>query len=722
MKKIAARRAAAAAASAAAGDPSSSSAAQNGGSSKGPQLECRAQQSRFWTDTLTSGVEIDVKDVTISIGERELLSNAHVRLKEGVRYGLVGRNGTGKSTLFKALAKKLIPGINPSTRILLLSQVEDTVRAAEKVNSDLSVLDHVVRGDKELLAANERHRALTAAVESNSVAETARIVRTLELEDRRHDLVQAQLLALRRSGTRGKAARDEEIKAEAAVQEAEDRLAHVGTDADAECVALASDMLQANQTTLDLLEHSTATARAAEILVGLGFTREMYEGPFRALSGGWRSRCSLATSLLVQSDILLLDEVTNFLDLEATIWLEHYLRAESRTLVVISHDIAFLNNVVEETIVLRNQTLRYFEGTPAAFEVHEKKEYLRSTSDQAALDKKRAHIETSIRKGKASAKATSDENRSRMVKSREKKLEERWGAETSAKGTRFKLNRDMAGFHLDRRGAIEIEAPERQVKIKLEDPPPLRTLGDLGGRIAFVGQNGNGKSTLAKLIVGELQPTKGSIVRHPLAKIGYFSQHSVEDLSQPLATLSLDRPLTALSYFLERFPVEEQAARAFLGSFGLGGKLASDAPISHLSGGQKVRLAFALLVFELPSLLLLDEVTTHVDSATVQALARALRDWSGAVVLITHDRWLSRVVVEGESVRRASGMDDEEDSDAVESSDDELGGGAGAGRKPGLTWKVGKGKIKLMEKGMEGYVASVERKVARRERLQGGST
>lgn len=110
-----------------------------------------------------------------------------------------------------------------------------------------------------------------------------------------------------------------------------------------------------------------------------------------------------------------------------------------------------------------------------------------------------------------------------------------------------------------------------------------------GGRIAFVGQNGNGKSTLAKLIVGELQPTKGSIVRHPLAKIGYFSQHSVEDLSQPLATLSLDRPLTALSYFLERFPVEEQAARAFLGSFGLGGKLASDAPISHLSGGQKVR-------------------------------------------------------------------------------------------------------------------------------------
>lgn len=205
-----------------------------------------------------------------------------------------------------------------------------------------------------------------------------------------------------------------------------------------------------------------------------------------------------------------------------------------------------------------------------------------------------------------------------MVKSREKKLEERFGVEHSAKGTRFKLNRDMVGYFDSRRSGIEIEAPERQVKIKIADPPQLRTLGDLvhfdnvefryprapkpllsavtftieqNGRLAFVGANGNGKSTLAKLIVGELQPTSGTITRHPLMKIGYFSQHSVEDLTMPLADLSLNRagPVTAMSYFLSKFPVEEQAAHAFLGSFGLGGKLASDTPLSQLSGGQKVR-------------------------------------------------------------------------------------------------------------------------------------
>lgn len=177
LKKVAAKRAAAAAA-AAADNSLASSSSSSSTILAGPQIECRAQQSRFWTDTLTSGVEVDLKDVTVNIGERELLSNAHVRLKEGVRYGLIGRyvaspdwsrstqcvshnalcrNGTGKSTLFKALADKLIPGLNPSTRILMLSQVEDTVRAAEE-DQTVSVLEHVIRGDKELVAAEQRHK------------------------------------------------------------------------------------------------------------------------------------------------------------------------------------------------------------------------------------------------------------------------------------------------------------------------------------------------------------------------------------------------------------------------------------------------------------------------------------------------------------------------------------------------------------------------------------
>lgn len=205
-------------------------------------IHCSSQQSRFHTETLDTSKEIDLKDVSISIGERELLSGAHLRLKDGVKYALVGRNGTGKSTLFTAIADKLIPGINPSIRILLLSQVEDSSRASQ--DESLSVLEHVVRGDKERFIQVQRQRgefpfllspqrsltkhdfrppALTNAVESTSLVETERIVRTLELEDRRNELVQAQLVASRRSGTRGKAAREAEIKAEENVKAAESR-------------------------------------------------------------------------------------------------------------------------------------------------------------------------------------------------------------------------------------------------------------------------------------------------------------------------------------------------------------------------------------------------------------------------------------------------------------------------------------------------------------------
>lgn len=215
-----------------------------------------------------------------------------------------------------------------------------------------------------------------------------------------------------------------------------------------------------------------------------------------------------------------------------------------------------------------------------------------------------------------------------MVKSRQRKLDERFGVETSAKGTRFKLNRDLAGYHLTNRAELATEEREARVKIKLPQPEKLRTIEDLihfdnvqysfpkaktplladvtftveqGGRLAFVGANGQGKTTLAKLIVGELQPTKGKIIRHPLLRIGYFSQHSVEDLSLPITALSLNNtPVTALSYFLDHFEtkgvqVTEQEARSLLGSLGLQGDTAARTPLAQLSGGQKVSLPGALL-------------------------------------------------------------------------------------------------------------------------------
>ncbi|EIM83035.1 P-loop containing nucleoside triphosphate hydrolase protein [Stereum hirsutum FP-91666 SS1] len=706
-------------------------------------INATSEQSRFHTETLnTSVAEIDLKGVSITIGQCELIADSRLKLKEGVRYALVGRNGTGKSTLLQAVSQKLIPGISTAVRILLVSQVEDTSDALEDINRDASVLIHVVRGDKERTEAMKEFEALTKAVEAASVSETQRIVSEIRLERLRRELQEARKIASRTSGTRGKKAREEEIKAEERVQDAETKLAEPTVELD--IAARAAEMLNDVSTTLELLDASTTEARAATILNGLGFTKSMIDSPFSSLSGGWRSRCALATSLLVQSDILMLDEPSNFLDLEATLWLEQYLISQDRTLVLTSHDQVFLNNVVDGTIILRDKTLLYFEGTPRAFDIDERKKRKAAVKAQDALDKKKEHIETSIRKGKASAKQTGDENRLRMVKSRQKKLDERWGAETSAKGTRFKLNRDLAGYHLTNRGEIAIEEGEAKVKIAIHSPEKLRTAGSLvhcenvsfrypkaakatlegvtftvdqGGRCAFVGANGQGKSTLAKLILGELSPTKGSIVRHPTLKIGYFSQHSVEELSRDLKQ-------TALGYFLDHFEkkgdkVTEMEARSCLGTLGLGGKIASDTPLGALSGGQKVRLAFALIVHRPPSLLLLDEVTTHVDAPTIQAIAVALQKFTGGIILVTHDRWFSRVVVEGCSLASAGafGEDEEDPDDISDASSDDDDDGNHAGNR-GQTYYVGIGTIKLLENGMKQYVEMVERRLRKKQRAE----
>ncbi|WVQ84280.1 hypothetical protein IAT38_006432 [Cryptococcus sp. DSM 104549] len=693
-------------------------------------IEARAQQSRFHAATLdsTTSLDIDLIDVDLSAGGRELIAGARVHLQSGIKYGLIGRNGSGKSTLLLAIAERIIPGIAPSVRIVYVSQLEQDVDKALPKTKKVTVVEHILKSHTELQTLLEEQALLERALDSGVPDEPQKLLNQVLLKRAERALIEAQLVAQRRSGARGKKAREEEIAAELELKMAKLKLG--SADIDPDCSLKISTLLSEVQLNLELLDAETIHARTRTILQGLGFSDDMMNGPFASLSGGWRSRCKLALALIVPSDVLLLDEPSNFLDLESVIWFQQYLISLLQTVVLISHDRSFIDAVSDETMIVRQNKLEYFTGTPSEMEEAERKERLGKVKQQAALDKKKKHIEASIAQGQKTAKKTGDDNRMRMVKSRTKKLEERWGNETSANGTRFKINRDLAGFHNSRRNAIEIRAEEAEVRMRLPPSAELRSEGTFmvslenvsagygkkgrekvvvegvnlviahGETVAFVGRNGQGKSTLAKLILGELQPLKGTVKRHPAIKIGYFDQRSVESL--PTAN-----DITPLKILMQQFessttPANEPSARGVLASFGLGGTLASHTPARLLSGGQKVRLALALLFYDPPNFLIMDEVSTHLDFATIQALSRELKNWKGALVLVTHDRHFCNVVT------GASSIDSDDDEDSSGGSDDGL---------PIATprvYYVRKGGMRLLDGGMDEYEGIVERRLAKR--------
>ena len=361
-------------------------------------------------------------------------------------------------------------------------------------------------------------------------------------------------------------------------------------------------------------------AKARLILNGLGFKEAMLEKKFSALSGGWRMRCMLASALTQTSDIIILDEPTNFLDLLGIIWLQRYLTdlrdSSNSTVVLVSHDRDFIDAVCEEVIILRDKTLTYFSGNLSAFEKDRKHQILRLTRMQEAQDRQVAHMEKTIQNNIKVGKKTGDDNKLRQAKSRQKKVDDRMGMQVSATGGRFKLNRDLVGYHYTSRGEIEIPKEERAISMAFPLAPDLRFPGSLvslenlsfqysksattkpalqdinlvlhmGDRVGIVGLNGCGKSTLLKILVDETKPSRGSVTRHSRLKLGYYSQHAVENLQ----ALGYSEPsLTALA-LLTRHAAEdfsEQQARQLLGSIGLAGRIASDVPVAKLSGGQLV--------------------------------------------------------------------------------------------------------------------------------------
>jgi len=369
------------------------------------------------------------------------------------------------------------------------------------------------------------------------------------------------------------------------------------------------------------------TARAGRLLHGLGFPAETHEKPVADFSGGWRVRLNVARALMTPSDLLLLDEPTNHLDLDAVVWLEEWLKRYDGTLLVISHDREFLDNVTTHILHLHDGTAKLYVGNYTAFE-RQRAEHLRQ--QQIAFEKEqaeRAHLQSFIDRFKAKA------SKARQAQSRMKRLEKLAGTEA---------------VRVERGVSIQLPAPLRLPNslLSLRDADCgygpgatiLRNVGfglEAGDRIGLLGVNGAGKSTLVKTLVGELPPMSGERMAHPDLRIGYFAQHTVESLV--MGTSPIDH-LKALS---PNTPTQE--FRNFLGGWQFPGDRAFEV-IDNFSGGEKARLALALLAWNKPNLLLLDEPTNHLDLEMREALAEALSDFDGAIVMVSHDRHLIGLV------------------------------------------------------------------------------
>ena len=373
---------------------------------------------------------------------------------------------------------------------------------------------------------------------------------------------------------------------------------------------------------LDSADGYTADARARKLLAGLGFTNEQMDKPVSDFSGGWRMRLNLAQALMCPSDLLLLDEPTNHLDLDAILWLEDWLKSYPGTLLLISHDRDFLDAVVDHVAHVEQRKITLYRGGYSAFE---RARAERLAQQQQAYDKQqaqRAHMEKFIARFKAQAtKAKQAQSRIKALE----RMEELSAAHVDSPfDFTFRESNKISSPLLDLSDA-RLGYGDRAVleKVKLQLTP--------GARIGLLGPNGAGKSTLIKNLAGELEPLSGRLVRGENTVVGYFAQHQLD---------SLDSKACPLLHLQRIAPTErEQTLRDFLGGFDFRGARL-DEPVLNFSGGEKARLALALIAWEKPNLLLLDEPTNHLDLEMRLALTMALQEFSGAVLVVSHDRHL----------------------------------------------------------------------------------
>lgn len=380
---------------------------------------------------------------------------------------------------------------------------------------------------------------------------------------------------------------------------------------------------------LENIQAYTINSRAGRLLLGLGFSTADFTKPTKEFSGGWRMRLNLAQALICRSDLLLLDEPTNHLDLDTVMWLEDWLKAYPGTLIIISHDRDFLDNICTNIIHIEHKKLNCYTGNYTDFEVERAQ---RLALEKAMYDKQQtelAHMQAFVDKFRYKAtKAKQAQSRLKAMERMEKIV---LAQADSPFSFSFFENENVLPPNLIRMDNLTAGYPDKTVltSIKMNIVP--------GSRIGLLGRNGAGKSTLIKTIAGEIPPLSGEFALAKAVKVGYFAQHQLE---------YLDPEETPLSHLTALAPdARELELRSFLGGFGFSGDKVTD-PVGHFSGGEKARLVLALLVWQKPNLLLLDEPTNHLDLQMREAIIIALSSFKGALIVVSHDRHLLRTTTD----------------------------------------------------------------------------
>ncbi|WP_107918331.1 ABC-F family ATP-binding cassette domain-containing protein [Neisseria elongata] len=488
---------------------------------------------------------IEIKNLTLQRGLKVLLDQAALSLAPGRRVGLIGKNGSGKSSLFALLKGELTADKGD---VSIPKHWKTAAVAQETPALDISALDYVLQGDGEL-----------------QLFQTA----LHEAEVKNDGMKQAEYHAK-----------------------------------------------------LEEIDAYSAPARAAKLLSGLGFSQEEHGRPVKSFSGGWRMRLNLAQALMCRADLLLLDEPTNHLDLETVLWLENHLSGLPCTQIIISHDRDFLNATTTQTVELSDQKLTLYGGN---YDFYQAERARRLAQQQAAYLKQQAqikHLQSFIDRFKAKA------TKAVQAQSRMKALD--------------KLER-IAPAHFDSGFSFEFDSPAHLPNPLLQldkadlgygGEPVLHGIDlslESGARYGLLGVNGSGKSTFIKTLAGELNVLSGRIVRSDKLNIGYFAQHQLDTL----------RPDQSPLWHIQKLSpdVREQEIRNFLGSFNFVGDAALQ-KTEPFSGGEKARLALAMIVWQKPNLLLLDEPTNHLDLDMRHALTLALQSFQGALIVVSHDRSL----------------------------------------------------------------------------------